>query len=414
MNPTTRGEAVERMYFLFSGISNNMTDGSGNQTDLTRAWAALTEQFVYDFWQNYYRSPFNVTRAGTTFVSETRFEEIPEYLKKRTLRLLQLEDANFTNTTNSSNETDNEIPATQPPTDPKTSLTGYLYVDCRMRINYRVVDEFFDLGDYSEADLFMVPFLEPVWYTMGVGRVTKSNEIPVLHSYSIFDPNAVPTSAPTHPPTKAPTGTPSVPPTNPPTLKPTGGDNGNDGSLIAYVVVVVVVSVCVASGYLYYLVRKEDRQPIVGDLPDDLSGRDYFVETRQIQTATGHSRQTSDEANLRPVPEENLPLNPPMIVPEEIRGTPGPGGTMTTATTSAGLTSRLPPSVPALNDVPQESKCPRAIRGNDDDDSVELEGIDDLDGLEPSNSFDSAEGSTPAPPYDLTGFQMNVQNLDDV
>ena len=267
---------------------------------------------------------------------------------------------------------------------------------------------------------------------MDMGRLTGSTQVPVLQDFGLLSPTMAPTEVPTVSPTIVPSQA-LVVPSSLPTQAPTSdsSDDTGDRSYIAYVVVVVVVSMLVAAGYLYYLVRKEDQQPIVGGLPEDLSGRDYYVETHE---STPHSRQPSDDplvVDLRS--EENLPLNPAVNIPGEIQEEVAVGGGAQVPVVSAGTLTTLGASGSASNlnavapmavleNVPQDSDFMIAV-GDDDDDDDDNEDdgesgeIGDGIGIRRSESFDSGgEGPSPLDPsaFDMMGFQMDVQNLDDV
>lgn len=411
-NPTSSSnEVFQRVFFAFGGVSQDLSN-DGNKTELTEQWENMTSQFIFDFWENFYLSPFIVDQTATIFLSETR-QGIPPgvVIPPPEIRFLQMDGA-LDNTTT---DNDDGVIVTQPPTTEEDRIRT-LYVDCRIRIFFKLVNEDDAKALFGEdylRDLFLLPFEQPISYTNDIGWLTQSTAIPLIQAVGFISfpgPSAVPTFVPSGSPTHAP----SLLPTPPPTFAPTG-DEESDGSsdrLVVYVVVVVVVSVCLAAGYLYYLVRKEDQHPIVGGLPDDLEGRDYYVETTQSPPATRvHSRHVSDEADARP--EENVPLNPSLMVPEEIRGVSG--GTITTLATSASTTSNTnnPPPMAVLDDVPSDNLLSGGLGGSDEDDD-DLGGINGIDGLTGSPSFDSHEGTSPTPPFDMTGFQMDVQNLDDV
>jgi hypothetical protein len=159
------------------------------------------------------------------------------------------------------------------------------------------------------------------------------------------------------------------------------------------VVVVVAICVCVAAGYLYYLVRKEDRQPIVGALPDDLEDQDYYIETRQdagiyaFQSDSSLPMNRSDED--MPLTGHSRPDNPRASDPSR------------PAWDDPAIMA--PPPMAVLDDVPGGNDL---LAAND-----EIDGMDEMGGAHPS--FDSGEGDT-GPGFDMTGFQLQVANLDDL
>ena len=100
---------------------------------------------------------------------------------------------------------------------------------------------------------------------------------------------------------------------------------------------------------------------------------------------------------------------------ENLRDTTLPAGTMTTFTTSLSELSTKggPPPMAVLDDVPGEGGdfLRRRNSGGTGSNGNVIEGMDQV---EANASFDSGEGSGAVAPFDMTGFQMDVQNLDDV
>ena len=409
--PTTSEKpAVQRVYLVFSGMSNKIVEKNAN---FTLQWEELTSQYVYNFWDRYWRSPFKVLNNSTSTRLTGESRNIPP--NRLPQRWLQVDNNNNATNDDEGLGVETLSPTLSPSVQQGTEdLSDVLYVECRIRLTYRVLNQEKAKGTFGEdfeSSIFLTPFEQPFFYTMDVGRLTDSTETPELIGFGAIFQTPAPFPAPTVGPTLSPSDMPTQVPTIQPSDMPTFGrstDDTGDRRIIAYVIVVVVVSIFLAAGYLYYLVRKEDRQPIVGGLPDDLSGRDYYVETRQ---SPPHSRHPVDDpADLRP--EENMPLNPSSInVPDENVGELAvPSGTMTTMATSATALSNLNPPMAVLDDVPQESGFQDGLRDSDDD--------DDLDGMTgfgtTSQSVASADGTSPSPAFDMSGFQMDVQNLDDV
>ena len=313
--------------------------------------------------------------------------------------------------------TNDESNTTMQPTQSPPRL---FYISFRLRIFYRVVNEndlqrFNRTGDFRDA-LFLDPFTNsPLRYANDLGFFPGENGFVSLVDFG-FDldtvsPTTMPTQVPTHAPTAVPT---TAAPTDAPQTPPTPVlDNPSDRRIIVFVVVVVFLSIIIAAGYLYYLVRKEDRQPIVGALPDDFDDREYYVETR-LQTGPENRVSSDLPTPSGPYVESIEPLNRRPAASDNEQGVVLHGGTLTTNEASsvrATGSKSSPPPMAVLGDVPHEHHNMYGALG-DDDAPDGIDGVDQI--MEANPSFDSGDGSTALPAYDMSGFQMNVQNLDDV
>jgi hypothetical protein len=431
---------------ILEGMSNPLVGEDGmNQTMYARAWENWTTTFVREFWALYFQSPFVVDNVGTTLVSAQRLP--PSQRRRRQqqqLRYLQTNNVTANETENTGNDTDidtDNISSSPPPTADDTVLP--VRIVYRQQIDFRLVDEeraneIFGT-DWQEA-LFLVPFLEaPFVYTNQLAIVTESTTAITLVSTGLDFSNLPPTIVPSTTPSESPTITPSSWPSPIPELNEPD-KNTSERRIIGFVVAVVVISVFVAAGYLYYLVRKEDRQPIVGDLPDELTGRHYYVDDPAREE--GVPRPTSFDSSLQQQPptavghhhqQQQQQLYHSRSTTPDNMGNGFQGGTISTVTTSAttdGNTTRMPPPPMAVLDDVFAAHPPHdgvaefggtasseeltdtaaAVAPSPRPSTSEMDHI----GLVVNPSFDSADASAASATYDMTGFQMNVQNLDDL
>jgi hypothetical protein len=270
-----------------------------------------------------------------------------------------------------------------------------------------------------EEALFLRPFRSSdTVYTNALSDLTANEELILLASIDL-DQDIVLTAAPTGRPTMVPTQPPSRTPTQPtPSARyvldfnrwpqTTEGhccphphavciysiyreeEQKADRQIIVVVVVVVGICVCVAAGYLYYLVRKEDRQPIVGALPDDFEDQDFYVETRQEAGIYAFQSDSSLPVNRS---DEDMPL---------------------TGHSRPDNPRASDPSRPAWDDPAVMAPPPMAVLDDvpgDSDLLVDDNQSDDMD--RPNPDYDSGDGGA-GPGFDMTGFQLQVANLDDL
>ena len=473
LSPTEKSdEDVSRLFLVVRGMTRNISSPEGSGIPkLTAEFEAMTSHFIQDFWKLEYLSPIVLlSNVSTSFVNETRLKDTATTMTATTTtmtiyqsssssfsnRYLQTGDTNGTTTnstdggdgTPSQNTTspDNNSTADNGDGDGGTSNTtqstalDLLMIEFRSRVPYRVLDrmaaeERYGADFVQEHVILLRPFDEGLYrYANLLANLVQSEQILEIVNYGqVININ---TGVPTVAPTLAPVVVSTTAPTNLIVPQPPSDQQqqDEDRKLIASVSVIVGVSVCLAAGYLYYLVRKEDRQPIIGNLPEDLSGQDYFIETPGHEPASLASPDSA--AALRPsssLPEDGGGGGGGMLRSEEeigrssslhgsrhssmenLRDTTLPAGTMTTFTTSLSELSTKggPPPMAVLDDVPGEGGdfLRRRNSGGTGSNGNVIEGMDQV---EANASFDSGEGSGAVAPFDMTGFQMDVQNLDDV
>ena len=388
-------------------IVGDANGGTANKTMDALRWENWTTQFVAAYWTAFFQSPFAVQNVDTRLLSATRLNH----------------------TTANTNTT-----TVQP-----------VLIVYRQRMEYRILD--WDRAEalfghyntpefgyspntpYAEA-LFLEPFHEPFFYTNPLATLLASTETVTLVATGIDRSN---TPAPVPPPTGQPTtGTPTASPLVPDNSGPL--DEPNERRIIAFVIVVVVISVCVAAGYLYYLVRKEDGHAIVGDLPDDLVNGNYRDNDGEYNYYAENNTEDNNINNNRPAYVDNLPpprtasstdgslpavLRPSGSSDEDLDGAPAPPRSQSISAGRSGSGgNKSPPPMAVLDDVlPQDGGGDLlgdiVVVPSGNGDAVSSDEYLDvrLDGLGHNPSFDSNDGRT-TPAFDMTGFQ--VQNLDDM
>lgn len=437
---------------VMTGVNNNIRffDEYGNKTQLAQVWETVTGDFVKNFWNELQFSPFTVFDKHTRLLNESRLEDWQPELQAEgdgLLRFLQggdnndndLDSNNDTDTNNNngndnddtggSGNSDNPTSSpVAPPPPPPPQVPLPLQLIYRQTLWYGVLDpeSAGRLGEPEEV-LFEYPFKEGLGkYRPTIVNLTETEGLIIFNVALLSKRTRKPTSVPTITPTRKPTPMPTMAPRPSPQPPPTREiEEQNERRIIVVVVVVVVVCICVAAGYLFYLVRKEDNEHLLDGLPRDLSGdgQEYYIETR-TDSAPELGAQGDNSFHRRS--EENVPLNPrpapdTATARDSITSGAGasgmPAGTITTLASTTTATSatndnnnnNAPAPMAVIDDVlPQDDDFLGDGLGIDDDD---LDGLDGLDG--PSPSYDSGDVSG-AQPFDLTGFQMDVQNLDDM
>eukprot|EP00977_Amphora_coffeiformis_P006270 scaffold1351_cov176-Amphora_coffeaeformis.AAC.4 len=434
--PSPTDSIANEFRLMFIVLANFPPDLPPDSTP-RELWQNLTAEFVKTYWDGLYpfQSPFfvrevSVRIANDTATNYTGTERLNEW-PPSTRRFLQ-EPSNATSDTSAPdvNEGSNTTlqPTTQPTMQPTKQPTQnpspqspspLLFISFRLRIFYRVennsgldLEKFNRTGDIRDA-LWLDPFTgeSPSKYLNALGFFQGVEDVVQLVSYGFDLDTAAPTTMPTQVPTLVPTAVPTTAaPTDPPQAPPTPVlDSPSDRRIIVFVVVVVFLSIVIAAGYLYYLVRKEDRQPILGAIPEDLEDREYYVETRMQR---GPVVSSDLPTHSRPSAGESEPLNPQPAALGNEQDDALPGATLAPFPTSvSGASSKSgPPPMAVLDDVPHEHQDLYGALGGDD----APDGINGVDPMEVNPSFDSGDGSTAPPAFDMMGFQMNVQNLDDI
>ena len=382
--PTVTYESATEAYLemILEGVNRTW-----NNRDFEN-WARLTSSHVTDFWNTYQWSPLEVGRTLTILVSSSR---LPRSSGRRL----------------------------QQPTQAGTSAPLPLQIIYNQTVRFV---EKLPVGssnssalsvENAKAQLFLTPFqVDALSYVTALANLTNNSGPIFIKDVFVGEP-----------PTRAPTPSPD-------------SEGRNDRNIIIITVVITSLSLCVAGGYIVYLTRKEDQDPLLQPMPSE----DY--DENEFYRASGLS---PPPATINTVGDTVLLQEATTPEPTHRRGRSEGHGlgrmgtlhTMDTEVSSYSAVGRerddIASSYPAVHTLPlsvisgeeglagdrfntlssdasprqqQFTGYPQQVQFGDQDDVEDQNETEEEDGG--SDRID--EGPSPLL---MTGFQMEIEDLDD-
>jgi hypothetical protein len=369
------------MSLIIVGIDQNLTVRE------IATWTTLTSEHVRQFWLGVRRSPVFVGEVTTRFVGQEPVDggAIPR-ARQRRLQTLS--------------------PTVAP-------ASGAMRIRYQQDIRYGIIVDFVDsLFDPLEETLFTAPFtFGQAEYNAALDTLRNSTDPLFVSDVMVGQP-----------------------PTQPPSMR----DNQGRTVIISTVVAVLLV-VGAASAFIVYKIRKEDEQDTVGQFPSDdagdemffhhterLDSPDSYVETRpdaDISQLTypmhGTTRNTSSGSNAS------------VLTFGEDSGPSGSGDGMPDTPTDAApaAASSAPFAAHTLGgpfvkpaSIARTASSEYAMAASlASQQGAPLKVIEDPDAMLPSNDGGTAVNQWPTetddpdyPPHAFAGFQMQIQDLDDL